>query len=162
MASLCPLFQPQLSPSDIGKRNLHLLHVIPTHSYRRCLSSLWSKKSNDYPCLRHNYASFGLPSTGHERYRSKGSDLDVSIDTEEEEVVEEVEEEEEEETGDDDVKDNFRDAVISFLETDIEEAAKKYDMEEELFAEIDFAQVYSVYFLCGCFHSVFMIVLFFG
>lgn len=35
----------------------------------------------------------------------------------------------------------LQDAINNFAQSDIEDAAKKYDMEDELFAEIDFAQI---------------------
>lgn len=35
----------------------------------------------------------------------------------------------------------LKDAIHNFVQSDIEEASQKYDMEEELFAEIDFAQI---------------------
>ena len=84
---------------------------------------------------------------GHSRCRAKPSDLEVSIDIEEEDEGEGEEEEEEEETGEHAVKDNIRNAIINFVETDIEEAAEKYDLKEELFAEIDFAQVFLFFVL---------------
>lgn len=68
-------------------------------------------------------------------------------------VEEEEEEEEERKPGGDGHDQNLQDelnakagdmlkeAIINFAQSDLEEAAKKYDMEEELFAEIDFAQI---------------------
>ncbi|MCO5551445.1 hypothetical protein L7F22_004948 [Adiantum nelumboides] len=35
----------------------------------------------------------------------------------------------------------LQDAIENFVQSDIEEASEKYDMEEQLFAEIDFAQI---------------------
>ncbi|MCO5576974.1 hypothetical protein L7F22_030795 [Adiantum nelumboides] len=35
----------------------------------------------------------------------------------------------------------LKDAIDNFVQSDIEEASEKYDMEEQLFAEIDFAQI---------------------
>ncbi|MCO5552011.1 hypothetical protein L7F22_005519 [Adiantum nelumboides] len=35
----------------------------------------------------------------------------------------------------------LKDAIDNFIQSDIEEASEKYDMEEQLFAEIDFAQI---------------------